>query len=253
VNDRLRDPDEIWAALEQHAPAEGLDWLRTAAGAAADDPATIRTAFPGTGRRLGRTPLDPGRDPADVHAWTLDDAGRTVLLAALGDRVERELAELYRHGDAAERRGLLRALPYVPVGARALPITEDAIRTNDTRLIAAALGPYATAHLGDAAYDQAVLKCVFVGVPIAPLDGLPDRVTPDGARMLAAFVHERVAAGRDVPGEVWDVIDRHPPLAEIAAIEAELDSPFEDRRRAARAALAARPVPATSTDTTEQP
>ena len=39
--------------------------------------------------------------------------------------------------------------------------------------------------------------------------------------MLAAFVHERVAAGRDIPAEVWTVIDRHPPDAELAAIEAE--------------------------------
>ncbi len=63
-------------------------------------------------------------------------------------------------------------------------LVDDAIRTNDTRLIAAALGPYATEHLPDASYDQAVLKCVFVGVPITPLDGVPERVTPECSRML---------------------------------------------------------------------
>ena len=82
-----------------------------------------------------------------------------------------------------------------------------------------------------------MLKCVFIGVPIAPLDGLPARATPETARMLAAFVHERVAAGRDVPAEVWDVIDRHPPAEELAAIEAERTSEFEDRRQAAERAL----------------
>ena len=80
-----------------------------------------------------------------------------------------------------------------------------------------------------------MLKCVFVGVPITGLDGVPERVTPDGARMLAAFVHERVAAGRDVPAEVWIVIDKYPHAEEIAAIEAELESEFEDRRAAAAA------------------
>lgn len=189
------------------------------------------------GRRVGRAPLAPEALADDVHAATIDDAGRAVLLAALGDRVAEELDELYRFGDAAERRGLLRALPYLPLGDRALGLVDDAIRTNDTRLIAAALGPYATAHLDDAAYDQAVLKCVFVGVPIAPLDGLPARATAETARMLAAFVHERVAAGRDVPAEVWDVIDRHPPEAELAAIEAERHSEFADRRDAAERAL----------------
>ena len=228
------------ASCEERLGSEELDWLRETADEVRRDPAAIRVRFPMVGRKVGRGPLDPDADPADVHAWTIDDAARTVLLAALGDRVEDELRELYRYGDAAERRGLLRALPYLPVGDRARDLVDDAIRTNDTRLIAAALGPYATEHLDDAAYEQAVLKCVFVGVPIRPLDGLPERVTANGARMLAAFVLERVAAGRDVPAEVWDVIDRYPPEDELHAIAAELSSPFEDRRRAAEEALATR-------------
>jgi hypothetical protein len=216
--------------LEGRVSPEALAWLQDAAAEVAREPAKIGTRFPAVGRKVGRGPLDADADPDDVHAWTIDDAARTYLLQALEDPGA-ELRELYRYGDAAERRGILRALEYLDIDA--VDLVEDAIRTNDTRLIAAALGPYATAHLSDAAYDQAVLKCVFVGVPITPLDGL-HRVTPDGARMLAAFVHERVAAGRDVPGEVWTVIDRHPPADEIAAIEAELESPYEDRRAAAR-------------------
>ncbi len=195
--------------------------------------------FPSVGREVGRDPLEPGGDPDDVHAWTVDDAARTLLLAALGPGAADELDDLYRYGDAAERRGLLRALPYLEIGERAIGLVDDAIRSNDTRLIAAALGPYATAYLDHDGYDQAVLKCVFVGVPIAPLDGLEERATPEGARMLAAFVHERVAAGRDVPAEVWRVIDRFPPEAELSAIEAELDGPYADRRQAAERALAA--------------
>jgi hypothetical protein len=217
--------------LEDRVSPEALAWLQEAAAEVAQEPARIGTRFPAVGRKVGRGPLDLSADPDDVHAWTIDDAARTVLLMEL-EHPEDELDELYRYGDAAERRGILRALEHLE-GVDALRLVEDAIRTNDTRLIAAALGPYATERLSDAAYDQAVLKCVFVGVPITPLHGLR-RVTPDGARMLAAFVHERVAAGRDVPGEVWTVIDRHSPREEIAAIEAELESPYEDRRAAAR-------------------
>jgi hypothetical protein len=224
--------------LRERVTPEGLAWLEEAREDVARDPAKLRTRFPMVGRKVGREPLDPEADPANVHAWTVDDAARTLLLVAAD--AEAELADLYRYGDAAERRGLLRALAHLDVGDRALWLIDDAIRTNDTRLIAAALGPYATEYLPDAAYDQAVLKCVFVGVPISGLDGLPARVTPDGARMLAAFVHERVAAGRDVPAEVWTVIDRFPPAAEIAAIHAELDSEFADRRAAAARALSHR-------------
>jgi hypothetical protein len=231
---------DLTAALEARARPEGLDWLREASAAVAADATAIRSRFPMVGRKVGREPLHEGDDPGDVHAWTIDDAARTLLLIAAGERAEGELAELYRYGDAAERRGLLRALPYLPIEDRGLYLVDDAIRTNDTRLIAAALGPYATEHLPDASYDQAVLKCVFVGVPITGLDGIPSRVTPDGARMLGAFVHERVAAGRDVPGEVWMVVDRFPPEEEIAAIESELQSEFEDRRAAAERALSYR-------------
>jgi hypothetical protein len=226
------------AALEERVTHEALDWLRAAVADVEADPAAVRGRFPMVGRKLGRAPLDPDADPDDVHATTIDDAARMLLLVALGDRVMDELPDLYRFGDAAERRGLLRALPYLPVGDGAMEILDDAIRTNDTRLVAAALGPYATERLDDAAYDQAVLKCVFIGVPITPLDGLPERATPETARMLAAFVHERVAAGRDVPAEVWAVIDRHPPVDELAAIEAERSSEYADRREAAERALA---------------
>jgi hypothetical protein len=229
---------DLWDELEERVSPEGLAWVREAAAAIEADPAAVRTRFPMAGRKAGRGTLDPDANPDDVHAWTVDDAARTLLLVALGDGVEAELRDLYRFGDAAERRGLLRALPYLPVDDRVMDIVDDAIRTNDTRLVAAALGPYATEHLDDAAYDQAVLKCVFIGVPIAPLDGLPVRATAETARMLAAFVHERVAAGRDIPAEVWDVIDRHPPADELAAIEAERESEFADRREAAERALA---------------
>jgi hypothetical protein len=230
---------ELARALEERLDPDALAWLEETLAEVALDPAKVAARFPAVGRKVGRGPLDPEAEPDDVYAWTVDDAARTLLLAALGDRAEAELGELYRFGDAAERRGVLRALPFLPIGERGLGLVEDAIRTNDTRLIAAALGPYATEHLPDAAYDQAMLKCVFVGVPITPLHGL-QRVTRDGARMLAALVHERVAAGRDVPAEVWQVIDRFPPDTEIAAIEAELDSPFDDRREAAERALGGR-------------
>ena len=69
---------------------------------------------------------------------------------------------------------MLRALPLLPVGDAGVPLLHDAIRTNDTRLVAAALGPYAR-HLDDAAWRQAVLKCVFIGVPLAVVHDLDER------------------------------------------------------------------------------
>ena len=131
---------DLWGALDQRVAPEALAWVREAVAEIEADPAAVRTRFPMAGRKAGRVPLDPSADPDDVHAWTVDDAARTLMLVALGDHAE-ELPDLYRFGDAAERRGLLRALPHLDVGADAMAIVDDAIRTNDTRLVAAALGP----------------------------------------------------------------------------------------------------------------
>lgn len=230
----------LWEQVLTRATPEQVSWLEDAVASVLGEPESIRPLFPAVGRRVGRAPLDPAADPTDVHAWTVDDAGRTLLLLALGDDAGSELEGLYRHGDTAERRGILRALPFLPVGDAGLPLVEDAVRTNELSLIAAALGPYAFSRLGDDAVAQAVLKCVFVGIPLGGLEGLDGRITPDVSRMLAAFVHERVAAGRTVPADVWPVIDRYPPEDELAEIAAELDHPVVERREAARAALALR-------------
>jgi hypothetical protein len=233
-------PQQLEAGLWRRTTPAQWAWLDEARRAVTATPEMIGARFPAVGRKVGRGPLDPAADADDLHAWRVDDAGRTLLLLALGDRVGSQLASLYQHGDAAERRGVLRGLALLPVGGAAVWLVEDAIRTNDPRLIAAALGPYALAHLDDLTLSHAVLKCVFSGVPLAGLDGLNARVTLGMARMLASYAHERIVAGRSVAPEVWPIIVRYPPVAELAAIESELDHPVAARRQAAAAALIAR-------------
>jgi hypothetical protein len=103
----------------------------------------------------------PGRgpfvraDPDGAHGPTLDDAVREVLVEALGEalaedrsRLVEETSDLYSYGDADEKRAVLRALPVLDIGDRALPLVTDALRTNDVPLVAAALGPSAVGLLG---------------------------------------------------------------------------------------------------------
>ena len=56
--------------------------------------------------------------------------------------------------------------------------------------------------------------------------------------MLADFAHERVAAGRDVPQDVWPIIDRFPGVVEASGLLEELRSDVPERRQAAARALA---------------
>jgi hypothetical protein len=243
LNGHLLDHYPLEQTLTARVDAPARRWLEQAREEVARDPGALATIFPAVARTVGRAPLDPAARAGDVHAWTVDAAARTLLLVSLGPAVGGELALLYRHGDAAERCAILRALAFLAVDdSVGVPLVDDALRTNDLYLIAAALGPYALARLDDAALVQAVLKCVFVGVPLAGLAGLDERATPELAGALARYAQERVAAGRDVPGEIWPLIDRFQPAPELVAIEAELTRPEPDRRRAAQSALAGRAV-----------
>ncbi|MYW67595.1 sugar phosphate isomerase [Streptomyces sp. SID8379] len=164
--------------------------------------------FPAAGRTYGRGPL-----PGWAH-WAVEDAARTVLLQQLPLREADLAAEViarYWGGDAAERRGVLLALPFLALGPAALALTDDAVRTNDNRLIAAALGPYARAHLDQYRWRQAVLKCLFTGIPLRRVAGLDQRRDPELARMARDFAKERQAAGREVPADLWLVATEEAP------------------------------------------
>jgi hypothetical protein len=240
-------PETLQAAVAARVDDDARRWLEAVGDRVAADPAALEAAFPAVSRRVGRHPLAALEDPGDPFAWTVDDAARALLLAVVDrGRLPSALTAAYRHGDPRERRGVLRALDVldptadeaVTVAARA--VVDDALRTNDTRLIAAALGPGGVALLDDDAFAQAVLKCLFVGLDVTRIPGLADRVTPTLSRMAADYVHERIAAGRDVPATAWLIVDAHPPADRLGAIAAELEHPDPARAAAARTALAQR-------------
>jgi hypothetical protein len=200
-------PEELREVLSARLSIDAARWLDAALDQVAAASDAIRPLFPGVGRHCGRGPLAavPAGDAPSPFGWTIDDAVRALLMVRLpltGQRLADEVADLYWYGDAAEKRGVLRGLAFLDVGDAALPVVHDALRTNDTRLVAAALGPYGGAHLAATAYRQAVLKCVFIGVPLAEIAGLPERRDAELARMFDDFAQERFAAGRPVPADL---------------------------------------------------
>jgi hypothetical protein len=188
---------------------DGRAWLDGAVETVRREPARIATLFPAAGRHAGRHRLDhpPG--------WTADDAARVELLRALprtGDALAAEVQDLYRHGDAAEKRAVLRALPDLDLGDRCTDLLRDALRTNDTRLVAAALGPYAH-HLDAPTWRQGVLKCVFMGLPLAAVADLRERADAELGSMLADLHAERTAAGRVLADDALQLLAAVGPAA----------------------------------------
>ncbi|WP_406342078.1 EboA domain-containing protein [Streptomyces sp. NBC_00648] len=136
------------------------------------------------------------------------DEARVLLLHTA--RVDAPTAtRIYQQGSAAERRAVLLALPDLGLEAAAgVPLVEDALRANDTRLVAAAVGPYAAAHLDPHAWRHAVLKCLFTGVSVDAVASLRERAHGDSelARMLGDYAKERTAAARPVPDDLHRVL-----------------------------------------------
>ncbi|MBC9713479.1 EboA domain-containing protein [Streptomyces sp. TRM66268-LWL] len=195
------------AGLETALDPDARAWLDQSLTEAADHKAdsgqgpvpTWELRFAQAGRRCG-----------PEHA---DDARLLLLHAARADTAT--LTRLYEQGTAAERRAVLRTLDHLVPGPEALGLTEDALRTNDTSLVAAAVGPYGAEHLGAHAWRHAVLKCLFTGVSVDEVAALADRARGDAelARMLGDFARERTAAGRPVPADLQRVL----ALTEVSA------------------------------------
>ncbi|MEU1622977.1 EboA domain-containing protein [Streptomyces sp. NPDC005722] len=194
LHGRLGDAARAWldAALAEAGAAPGA--------AADDNTPTAPSSPPAWERHFAAA----GRHCGQEHA----DAARVLLLReARADAAT--LTRLYRQGTAAERRAVLLALPHLePDPADGLPLVEDALRTNDTRLVAAAVGPYAAAHLDAHTWRHALLKCLFTGVPVDAAAGLGQRAHGDAelARMLGDYAAERTAAGRPVPADLHRVL-----------------------------------------------
>lgn len=188
-------------------------------------PRAIDTLFPAAAREVGRGAIDEA-DPGGMLGPTLEDAVRGALLIALrrsetdSSQLLRRVSDLYRFGDSDERRAILRNLHELGLNADAAPLVEDALRTNDTRLIGAAMGTWAGRHLAISPWRHGVLKCLFTGVPLAAVDNLKVRADAELARMVADFCRERVAAGRDIPPDATrvfalfpDVLEQYPDVA----------------------------------------
>ncbi|MEU0741332.1 EboA domain-containing protein [Streptomyces sp. NPDC006134] len=194
----LAPPDRLRADLSARLGGAARAWLDQALDEAATHPG-------------GHGPLsvwelrlaEAGRRCGPAHA----DAARVLILHAARADAD-ALARVYAQGTADERRAVLHALPHLVPGPEALPLVEDALRTNDTRLLAAAVGPYAARHLDPHQWRHAVLKCLFTGVSVDHVADLAHRAHGDAelARMLADYAAERRAADRPVPEDLHRVL-----------------------------------------------
>lgn len=220
TNLALLPPAELRRLVSAHLDVNGRAWLHRALDEAASQPGThgpisiweLRIAE--AGRRCG-----------SEYA----DAARVLILHAARADTD-AVTRVYFQGTGAERRAVLHALPHLVPGPEALPLVEDALRSNDTSVLAAAVGPYAARHLDAHQWRHAVLKCLFTGVAVGTVAELDRRARGDAelARMLGDYAAERTAAGRPVPEDLDRVLTLTDPTATAPAPHGPRDTDGTD-------------------------
>ena len=153
--------------------------------------------------------LRPGFMP---QHWTQLQTARALLLLELDkqnqDQFVLTLTRLAETADVAEQTALYAALPILPFPQALRKRASEGIRTNMTVVFdAIALhNPYPADYLEERAWNQMVLKAVFMGRPLYKIWGADKRANPTLAQMLLDFAHERWAAHRTVTPELWRFI-----------------------------------------------
>lgn len=157
--------------------------------------------------------------------WNQQQAARSLLLLSSAhtdaEQFTRTLDRLAETADVAEQTALYAALPILPYPEALRKRAAEGLRTNMTVVFdAIALhNPYPADFLSQTAWNQMVLKAVFMNRPLYQIWGAEHRTNEELAQMLLDFAHERWAAHRTVTPELWRFIG--PYLNEASFKEVE--------------------------------
>ncbi|WP_036483992.1 EboA family metabolite traffic protein [Myxosarcina sp. GI1] len=160
--------------------------------------------------------------------WTLDQVGRTILILSFPNRDEdkyiKTLDKIFAAADVGEAIALYQSLPLLPYPNSFKLRAAEGIRTNMTSVFnAVALhNPYPANYLDDLAWNQMILKALFVGTPLHPIYGLKQRNNQQLSQMLLNYARERLAAKRTVNPELWDLTAAFQP-EEVVRLKAAFD------------------------------
>lgn len=187
-----------------------------------------------------------GWNPKD---WTVDQTVRTLLLLELPHEdpvaFRTVLDKLFSAGEVRELVALYQALPLLPHPELHRERAAEGIRTNMKAIFCAVAhnNPYPAEQLDQNSWNQMILKCLFIGVPLDPVVGIDGRSNPKLARMLCDYAHERWAAGRVVSPELWRPVGPHADENGLQDLERVLETGTDGEKMAAALALMQNPEP----------
>jgi hypothetical protein len=145
--------------------------------------------------------------------WTTDEAARVTLLLATHQRDDQAFASridrLCMTAEVAEHTACLKGFAIFPAPRLLDRRAREGVRSAIQPLFEAIAcrNPYPADYFDEAAWNQMVVKCVFVGAPIETIVRLHERRNGELIQMLRDLVAERRSAGRTVPQAVLDYVE----------------------------------------------
>ncbi|BAZ13858.1 hypothetical protein NIES4071_56980 [Calothrix sp. NIES-4071] len=211
--------------LAARVSTEAFNWLETKCNAVSTGaPVSIfYAAFSAVPRYTGKQDLNLTSEELDaalnIHKgwypnnWSVDQAARTILVLSFPSNNQKQylqtLEQLFNAADVGELVALYQALPLLPYPGRLQKRAAEGVRSNMTAVFnAVALdNPYPSEYFDNQAWNQMVLKALFVGSPLSQIRGLEQRVNPQLTQMLTDYASERHAANRTVAPELWQLLN----------------------------------------------
>ncbi len=257
MSKKARELLDAW--LRERLDAGNRVWLAGQLATIVAERGSLDIAFGLVPRRLGKGALDlsaaemvaadaciPGWSPGN---WSLADAGRVLLLSALPGKnpdFAPRFRALCQTAEVAEAVSLYRGLPLYPEPESLEPQVGEGLRTNMRSVFEAIAhhNPYPRTYFDTHRWNHMVLKALFIGSRLAPIQGLDERANDELARIMRDFAHERWAAGREVPHEIWRCVGPFALDGALTDLARVLSSSSPIEQRAAALALAASPDPA---------
>lgn len=181
--------------------------------------------------------------------WTppssVDKAVRLLILLEIPVNNETiymgTLENLFGSGDVGELVALYSSLPLLPYPEKLITRCTEGIRTNMGEVFEAIANdnPFPAEYLSEDAFNQMVLKCLFVGKPLYKVTNLHHRLNKKLALMASDYAHERWAAQRKVNPELWQLVAPFMETRHIKDIQHLAHSEDELEKQAATIVCAA--------------
>lgn len=256
-----KTPSELlqeWIFRQLREPAGS--WFKAQLEKLEDAPSqkVFDIAFGMIPRKLGKEDLqlnaedlkaaEAARTGWDPRLWSVDVAARIVVLIGLSQdtsvNFSERFKELHRIADVGELLALYSGLPLYLAPEMLVEHAAFGLRTNIKAEFEAIAhkNPFPAEQFDENPWNNMVLKALFIGVMLEPIQGLDRRANPELARILSDYAHERWAAERLVSPELWRCIGPFATGEFLQDFQRLVDRGSQTEKKAAALALITAPA-----------